>query len=73
MKLRALATCSDCDLSNNPHFINLKFLTIMLQGIKQQYYTGYTEDNLVMTMKHMAKNVVKVNEKLTKYIVSITN
>ncbi|XP_049668968.1 G2/mitotic-specific cyclin-B2 [Accipiter gentilis] len=37
-------------------------------GIKQQYYTGYTEDNLVMTMKHMAKNVVKVNEKLTKYI-----
>uniref|UniRef100_A0A8C0HP93 Cyclin B2 n=2 Tax=Buteo japonicus TaxID=224669 RepID=A0A8C0HP93_9AVES len=37
-------------------------------GVKQQYYTGYTEDNLVMTMKHMAKNVVKVNEKLTKYI-----
>ncbi|NXD81728.1 CCNB2 protein, partial [Halcyon senegalensis] len=34
---------------------------------KQQYYTGYTEDSLVMTMKHMAKNVVKVNEKLTKY------
>ncbi|NWV37989.1 CCNB2 protein, partial [Grantiella picta] len=37
-------------------------------GTKQQYYTGYTEDGLVMTMKHMAKNVVKVNEKLTKYI-----
>ncbi|NXT77297.1 CCNB2 protein, partial [Zapornia atra] len=36
-------------------------------GAKQQYYTGYTEDGLVMTMKHMAKNVVKVNEKLTKY------
>ncbi|XP_065498192.1 G2/mitotic-specific cyclin-B2 [Caloenas nicobarica] len=36
-------------------------------GTKQQYYTGYTEDSLVMTMKHMAKNVVKVNEKLTKY------
>ncbi|NXU76487.1 CCNB2 protein, partial [Oreotrochilus melanogaster] len=36
-------------------------------GPKQQYYTGYAEDNLVMTMKHMAKNVVKVNEKLTKY------
>ncbi|NXQ50151.1 CCNB2 protein, partial [Catharus fuscescens] len=37
-------------------------------GVKQQYYTGYAEDSLVMTMKHMAKNVVKVNEKLTKYI-----
>ncbi|NWH92615.1 CCNB2 protein, partial [Aegithalos caudatus] len=36
-------------------------------GTKQQYYTGYGEDSLVMTMKHMAKNVVKVNEKLTKY------
>ncbi|NXY57024.1 CCNB2 protein, partial [Callaeas wilsoni] len=36
-------------------------------GTKQQYYTGYAEDSLVMTMKHMAKNVVKVNEKLTKY------
>ncbi|NXU97954.1 CCNB2 protein, partial [Cettia cetti] len=36
-------------------------------GTKQQYYTGYAEENLVMTMKHMAKNVVKVNEKLTKY------
>ncbi|XP_017683012.1 PREDICTED: G2/mitotic-specific cyclin-B2 [Lepidothrix coronata] len=36
-------------------------------GIKQQYYTGYAEDSLLMTMKHMAKNVVKVNEKLTKY------
>ncbi|NWU35087.1 CCNB2 protein, partial [Hylia prasina] len=37
-------------------------------GTKQQYYTGYAEDSLVLTMKHMAKNVVKVNEKLTKYI-----
>ncbi|NWI99037.1 CCNB2 protein, partial [Crypturellus undulatus] len=34
---------------------------------KQQYYTGYTEDSLMMPMKHMAKNVVKVNENLTKY------
>ncbi|XP_038003089.1 G2/mitotic-specific cyclin-B2 [Motacilla alba alba] len=41
-------------------------------GTKQQYYTGYAEDSLVMTMKHMAKNVVKVNEKLTKYT-AITN
>ncbi|NXP13827.1 CCNB2 protein, partial [Thinocorus orbignyianus] len=36
-------------------------------GVKQQYYTGYTEESLVTTMKHMAKNVVKVNESLTKY------
>ncbi|NXN84695.1 CCNB2 protein, partial [Bombycilla garrulus] len=36
-------------------------------GTKQQYYTGYAEDSLMMTMKHMAKNVVRVNEKLTKY------
>ncbi|KAJ7407957.1 hypothetical protein BTVI_61102 [Pitangus sulphuratus] len=36
-------------------------------GTKQQYYTGYAEDSLLMTMKHMAKNVVKVNDKLTKY------
>ncbi|XP_062483142.1 G2/mitotic-specific cyclin-B2 [Pezoporus occidentalis] len=34
---------------------------------KQEYYTGYTEDSLEMTMKHMAKNVFKVNENLTKY------
>ncbi|NWZ02845.1 CCNB2 protein, partial [Loxia curvirostra] len=36
-------------------------------GTKQQYYTGYAEDGLVMTMKHMAKNVVRMNEKLAKY------
>ncbi|NXK33711.1 CCNB2 protein, partial [Piprites chloris] len=36
-------------------------------GTKQQYYTGYAEDSLLMTMKHMAKNVVKVNENRTKY------
>ncbi|XP_061203498.1 G2/mitotic-specific cyclin-B2 [Neopsephotus bourkii] len=34
---------------------------------KQEYYTGYTEESLEMTMKHMAKNVFKVNENLTKY------
>ncbi|KAM9532901.1 G2/mitotic-specific cyclin-B2 [Guaruba guarouba] len=34
---------------------------------KQEYYTGYAEDSLEMTMKHMAKNVFKVNENLTKY------
>lgn len=71
MNLGAFATWSDCALNSNLHFINLKFLTVTLQGTKQQYYTGYTEDSLVTTMKHMAKNVVKVNEKLTKYTVSI--
>ncbi|NXS91320.1 CCNB2 protein, partial [Jacana jacana] len=36
-------------------------------GTKQQYYTGYTEESLETTMKHIAKNVVKVNESLTDY------
>ncbi|XP_007056452.3 G2/mitotic-specific cyclin-B2 [Chelonia mydas] len=36
-------------------------------GVKQQYYTGYAEDNLTLIMQHMAKNVVRVNENLTKY------
>lgn len=72
MKLQAFAAWSDCAWSSNPRFINLSFLTITLQGPKQQYYTGYTEESLVTTMKHMAKNVVKVNKKLTKYTVSIT-
>lgn len=72
MKLRVFAAWSDCASSSNSPFTNLRFVTVLLQGTKQQYYTGYAEDCLVMTMKHMAKNVVKVNEKLTKYIVSIT-
>ncbi|NWX29418.1 CCNB2 protein, partial [Notiomystis cincta] len=47
--------------------LSQKILGHSTWGTKQQYYTGYAEDSLVMTMKHMAKNVVKVNEKLTKY------
>ncbi|NXJ75461.1 CCNB2 protein, partial [Trogon melanurus] len=47
--------------------LSQKVLGLNEWGTKQQYYTGYAEDGLVMTMKHMAKNVVKVNEKLTKY------
>ncbi|XP_043934506.1 G2/mitotic-specific cyclin-B2 [Protopterus annectens] len=31
-------------------------------------YTGYTEENLLPIMQHMAKNVVKVNEGLTKHV-----
>ncbi|XP_069766356.1 G2/mitotic-specific cyclin-B2 isoform X2 [Narcine bancroftii] len=34
----------------------------------QQYYTGYSEESLHSTMKHMAKNVVKMNEGLTKHV-----
>ncbi|XP_078386425.1 G2/mitotic-specific cyclin-B2 [Cetorhinus maximus] len=34
----------------------------------QQYYTGYTEEALNLTMKHMAKNVVKMNDGLTKHV-----
>lgn len=63
---------SDCVLSRIPPLVDPKFLTVVLQGTKQQYYTGYAEDSLAMTMKHMAKNVVKVNENLTKYTVSIS-
>uniref|UniRef100_UPI00398F3084 G2/mitotic-specific cyclin-B2 n=1 Tax=Pristiophorus japonicus TaxID=55135 RepID=UPI00398F3084 len=34
----------------------------------QQYYTGYAEEALQPTMKHIAKNVVKMNEGLTKHV-----
>ncbi|NXU58044.1 CCNB2 protein, partial [Turnix velox] len=34
---------------------------------KQQHYTGYTEESLLLAMKHIAKNVVKVNKKLTEH------
>ncbi|XP_037358486.1 G2/mitotic-specific cyclin-B2 [Talpa occidentalis] len=37
-------------------------------NVKQQYYTGYTENEVLEVMQHMAKNVVKVNENLTKFI-----
>ncbi|KAB1277585.1 G2/mitotic-specific cyclin-B2 [Camelus dromedarius] len=37
-------------------------------NLKQQYYTGYMENEVLEVMQHMAKNVVKVNENLTKFI-----
>uniref|UniRef100_A0A2K6UNS6 Cyclin B2 n=1 Tax=Saimiri boliviensis boliviensis TaxID=39432 RepID=A0A2K6UNS6_SAIBB len=37
-------------------------------NLKQQYYTGYTENEVLEVMQHMAKNVVKVNENLIKFI-----
>ncbi|KAF7688547.1 hypothetical protein HF521_013354 [Silurus meridionalis] len=33
-----------------------------------QYYMGYTEDCLIPVMQHIAKNVVKVNEGLSKHL-----
>lgn len=49
------------------------FLTIllaMLQTPTLQHYMGYTEDALVPVMRHIAKNVVRVNEGLSKHLVS---
>ncbi|KAL4826803.1 hypothetical protein H8958_010554 [Nasalis larvatus] len=37
-------------------------------NLKQQCYTGYTENEVLEVMQHMAKNVLKVNENLTKFI-----
>ncbi|XP_007533841.1 G2/mitotic-specific cyclin-B2 isoform X1 [Erinaceus europaeus] len=37
-------------------------------NLKQQYYTGYREEEVLEVMQHMAKNVVKVNGNLTKFI-----
>ena len=35
-------------------------------NLKQQYYTNYTESEVLEVMQHMAKNVVRVNESMTK-------
>ncbi|XP_075129436.1 G2/mitotic-specific cyclin-B2-like [Leptodactylus fuscus] len=32
-----------------------------------QHYTGYTEEDLLPVMQHLAKNVVKVNNNITKF------
>lgn len=37
-------------------------------GATQNHYTGYTEEDLSYIMKHMAKNVTKVNKNLTKHV-----
>ncbi|XP_075061316.1 G2/mitotic-specific cyclin-B2-like isoform X2 [Mixophyes fleayi] len=34
-------------------------------GATMQHYTGYTEENLLPVMQHMAKNVVKLNNNIT--------
>ncbi len=41
-----------------------------LQTPTLQHYMGYTEDALVPVMQHIAKNVVRVNEGLSKHLVS---
>lgn len=41
-----------------------------LQTPTLQHYMGYTEDALVPVMRHIAKNVVRVNEGLSKHLVS---
>lgn len=46
------------------------FLDACLQSVTQQHYTGYDEVHLKPIMQHMAKNVVSVNEGLTKHAVS---
>ncbi|XP_075064180.1 G2/mitotic-specific cyclin-B2-like [Mixophyes fleayi] len=37
-------------------------------GATQNHYTGYSEEDLSLIMKHMAKNVTKVNQNLTKHV-----
>ncbi|XP_039614571.1 G2/mitotic-specific cyclin-B1-like [Polypterus senegalus] len=34
-----------------------------------QHYTGYTEDHLMSAMKHLANNVLRVNEGMTKHTI----
>uniref|UniRef100_A0A2I3SAI5 Cyclin B2 n=1 Tax=Pan troglodytes TaxID=9598 RepID=A0A2I3SAI5_PANTR len=37
-------------------------------NLQQQRYTGYTQNEVLEVMQHVAKNVLKVNENLTKFI-----
>ncbi|KAM4038972.1 G2/mitotic-specific cyclin-B2-like [Anomaloglossus baeobatrachus] len=37
-------------------------------GATQHHYTGYHEEDLSHVMKHMAKNVTKVNKNMTKHV-----
>lgn len=46
----------------------LKFL----QDATLTHYMEYTAESLIPVMAHIAKNVVKVNEGLTKHMVSTT-
>ncbi|XP_068129690.1 G2/mitotic-specific cyclin-B2-like [Hyperolius riggenbachi] len=44
-----------------------KILSCKAWGQRLQYCTGYTEDSLVPVMQHMAKNVVRINNNMTKF------
>uniref|UniRef100_A0A2I2ZMJ7 Cyclin-like domain-containing protein n=1 Tax=Gorilla gorilla gorilla TaxID=9595 RepID=A0A2I2ZMJ7_GORGO len=46
----------------------LHFLRQASKAGKQQCYTGYTQNEVLEVMQHVAKNVLKVNENLTKFI-----
>ena len=39
----------------------------MFQNLKQQYYTGYTESEVLEVMRHMARNIGHVNKNMTKF------
>lgn len=59
-----------CSPTGKEAFGGPSWLPLVFQNLKQQYYTGYMESEVLEVMQHMAKNVVKVNENLTKFIVS---
>ncbi|XP_077329635.1 G2/mitotic-specific cyclin-B2 [Lithobates pipiens] len=45
-----------------------KVLGVGSWGSTQHHYTGYTEEDLTPIIKHMAKNVTKVNQNRTKHV-----
>ncbi|PIO32637.1 hypothetical protein AB205_0119420, partial [Aquarana catesbeiana] len=45
-----------------------KVLGVGSWGSTQHHYTGYTEEDLTLIIKHMAKNVTKVNQNRTKHV-----
>lgn len=45
-------------------------LQIVFQDVTLQHYMDYTAESLIPVMAHIAKNVVKVNNGLTKHMVS---
>lgn len=53
-------------------FLNLTNVPEMSpQDATLQHYMDYSAENLIPVMAHIAKNVVKVNEGLTKHVVSV--
>lgn len=59
-----------CKMGSSEEGFIVPLSCVVFQNLKQQYYTGYTENEVLEVMQHMAKNVVRVNENLTKFIVS---